>query len=202
VPPETGKSIRVFGGTSSGIAKAAKALTDSTLRCIGATPHNRPASLSKRAPSATRPSLRLSRINNLRRQRQPETANCVTNCVRPLNVPKSLTGFRRPPTGRQRPPQTRPGPLTSIAGDGRPAHSRADDAESISPEAPWTKRWASQCSPTCALYQSRLDLANAAVNRSTVGESNAIAQRGPLSPRPYSSGSWVVRDHRNASVRT
>ena len=49
--------------------------------------------LSKRAPSTTRPSLQMFRINSLRRVWWPETANCVANCVRPLNVPRSLTGI-------------------------------------------------------------------------------------------------------------
>jgi hypothetical protein len=52
------------------------------------------------------------------------SANCVTNCVRPLNVPRSLTAISvRGVRGRQKPAQPGAAPATSIAG-GDPLASR------------------------------------------------------------------------------
>ena len=48
--------------------------------------------LSKRAPSTTRTSLRSLESAVYRLVDEPANPNCVTNCVRPLNVPRSLTG--------------------------------------------------------------------------------------------------------------
>jgi hypothetical protein len=60
--------------------------------------------LSKRAPSTTRTSLRVFRISSLRLVAEPANPNCDTDCDRPPNVPRSLTGIR---LGRRpKPPET------------------------------------------------------------------------------------------------
>jgi hypothetical protein len=92
-----------------------KSLTACALTCSGVSQCWSPASLSKRAPSTTRTSLRLE-INDLRAVRQtlshsPSTSEPVLrsrlhlsgltptrtavrrNCVRPPNVPRSLTSI-------------------------------------------------------------------------------------------------------------
>src|SRR5205809_643360 len=55
--------------------------------------------LSKRAPSTTRTSLRICRINGLRASGSAQNPNCVRNCVRPPNVLRSLRA-RGPRFGR------------------------------------------------------------------------------------------------------
>jgi hypothetical protein len=47
---------------------------------------------SKRAPSTTRTSLRVFRINNLPSLLGLRIRNCVRNCIRPLNLPRSVRG--------------------------------------------------------------------------------------------------------------
>jgi hypothetical protein len=52
--------------------------------------------LSKRAPSTTRTSLRIFRISGLRASGGTRNPNCVANCVRPPSVPRSLTAILHP----------------------------------------------------------------------------------------------------------
>src|SRR6266849_2413877 len=50
--------------------------------------------LSKRAPSTTRTSLRVCRINRLRASGSARKLNCDRNCDTPSNLLRSLTGVR------------------------------------------------------------------------------------------------------------
>src|SRR4030095_8301027 len=59
---------------------------DCAARCSGVARWASPESLSKRAPSTTRTSLRVFRINNLVRATQPQTPNRDRNCDTPPNV--------------------------------------------------------------------------------------------------------------------
>src|SRR5260370_11310541 len=50
--------------------------------------------LSKRAPSTTRTSLRIFRISGLRASGSTQNPNCDRNCDTPSNLLRSLTGVR------------------------------------------------------------------------------------------------------------
>src|SRR6266487_2197873 len=77
------KHRHLRGNTARHLAET-KSLQRLRKRCFGTFRYRPNASLSKRAPSTTRPSLRLKSITYERDK---------ANCVRPPNVPRSLTGF-------------------------------------------------------------------------------------------------------------
>ena len=73
-----------------------------------------PVSLSKRAPSTTRRTLRVFTINSYGPVAEPETPNCV----RPPNVPRSLTRMRQLLTGLRHPSPAAPSISCSVVKTG------------------------------------------------------------------------------------
>jgi hypothetical protein len=90
--------------------------------------------LSKRAPSTTRTSLRIIRISGLGASGSAQNPNCVTNCARPPNVPRSLN--LQPASvlaqhGVPEPYRLGPPGRASKYSRGRQAFGRLGDEESI-----------------------------------------------------------------------
>jgi len=88
IPPQTPGEHGHLGGHADGHRCCGKSLIESALVGFGVRQHAREASISKRARSTTRTSLRLE-STTCSYDSSEKTANCVT----PPNVPRSLTGI-------------------------------------------------------------------------------------------------------------
>jgi hypothetical protein len=101
------KHRHLRGNTARHLAET-KSLQRLRKRCFGTFRYRPNASLSKRAPSTTRTSLRTCRINGLRASGSAPNPNCDRNCDTPPKGLRSPTGTWSATAVRTRPVYRRP----------------------------------------------------------------------------------------------